>query len=88
MLKHYIEKYIKNMSINDVYNFAEKNNVKLNNEEANIIYSSIKDDWEILVFGDYKIILNKYKDKLSKSLIIEIEKLIVNYKEKYSQLLN
>lgn len=76
------------MSINDVYNFAEKNNVKLNNEEANIIYSSIKDDWEILVFGDYKIILNKYKDKLSKSLIIEIEKLIVNYKEKYSQLLN
>lgn len=87
MLKHYIEKYVNNMSINDVNQFASKNDVILTNEEAKIIFDTIKSDWETIVFKDHNIVLNKVKNKLNSDLLSKINDLIIMYKEKYSQLL-
>ena len=75
------------MSINDVYKFAEKNNVELTDNEANVIFDAIKEDWETLVFGNHNVILDKNKNKLNENLIKKIEELIVAYKNKYSELL-
>lgn len=85
MLKHYIEKYVNNMSINDVNQFASKNDVILTNEEAKIIFDTIKSDWETIVFKDHNIVLNKVN--LNSDLLSKINDLIIMYKEKYSQLL-
>lgn len=85
MLKHYIEKYVNNMSINDVNQFASKNDVILTNEEAKIIFDTIKSDWETIVFKDHNIVLNKVN--LNADLLSKINDLIIMYKEKYSQLL-
>lgn len=87
MLKHYIEKCVKKMSINDVYKFAKKNNIELTDNEANVIFEAIKEDWETLVFGNHNVILDKNKNKLNENLIKKIEELIVAYKNKYSELL-
>lgn len=85
MLKHYIEKYVNNMSINDVNQFASKNDVILTNEEAKIIFDTIKSDWETIVFKDHNIVLNKVN--LNADLLSKINDLIIMYKEKYNQLL-
>jgi len=87
LLKHYIEKYVKKMSINDVYKFAKKNNVELTDNEANVIFDAIKEDWETLVFGNHNVILDKNKNKLSFDLYNKINELIIEYKNKYSELL-
>ena len=87
MLKHYIEKYVKKMSINDVYKFAKKNNVELTDNEANVIFDAIKEDWETLVFGNHNVILDKNKNKLNSNLYNKINELILEYKNKYSELL-
>ena len=86
MLKYYIEKYVNNMSINDVTNFASKNNISLSNMEAKIIYDTIKTNWETIVFNDHNIVLNKVKSNLSTDLYFKINDLIIKYKEKYKQL--
>ena len=75
------------MSINDVYKFAQKNNVELTDNEASIIFEVIKKDWETLVFGNHNVILDKNKNKISSELYTKINKLINEYKNKYSELL-
>lgn len=87
MLKHYIEKCVKKMSIDDVYKFSKKNNVELTENEANTIFDAIKEDWETLVFGNHNIILDKNKNKLNHELYNKINELIIEYKNKYSELL-
>lgn len=75
------------MSIDDVYNFSKKNNVELTENEANTIFDAIKEDWETLVFGNHNVILDKNKNKLNSELYNKINELIVEYKNKYSELL-
>ncbi len=87
MLKYYIEKYVNNMSINDITSFASKNNFSLTNMETKIIYETIKSDWKTIVFDDHNIVLNKIKNKLNTDLYFKINDLILSYKEKYRQLL-
>ena len=87
MLKHYIEKYVNNMSINDVIEFGSKNRVSLTDMEAKIIFDAIKSDWETIVFSDHNIVLNKVRSNLSTDLCSKINDLIITYKEKYKQLL-
>lgn len=75
------------MSIDDVYKFSKKNNVELTENEANTIFDAIKEDWETLVFGNHNIILDKNKNKLNHELYNKINELIIEYKNKYSELL-
>lgn len=83
LIKHYVDK----ITINDVYNFAIKENVKLNDYEANIIYSYIKNDWKEIIFNDYKPILEKVKPKLNTETYLKIEELIIKFKNKYKSYL-
>ena len=75
------------MSIDDVYKFSKKNNVELTENEANTIFDAINEDWETLVFGNHNIILDKNKNKLNHELYNKINELIIEYKNKYSELL-
>lgn len=75
------------MSINDVTNFALKNNISLTDMEAKIIFDTIKSDWETIIFNDHNIVLNKVKSNLNTDLCSKINDLIIMYKDKYKQLL-
>lgn len=87
MLKYYIEKYINNMSIDDVYKYASKLKINITNEEANILYDTIKNNWEVIVFNNHLPILNSIKDKISNKLYDDLINLVNEYKSKYNELL-
>lgn len=87
MIEKLIIKYINNLKESDINKFALDNNIVLSNDEINTVYIAIKNDWKILLYNDYKIVLNKYKNNLTPSNLEKIEKLIILYKDKYSSYL-
>ena len=87
MIKNLIAKHIQNLTTEDIYDFALKNDVSLNSSEADIIYTYIKKYWEQLIFHDHNIILDKVKDSLEPSTYKKINELIIFYKNKYKNYL-
>lgn len=87
MINKLIEKHIEKLTITDIYNFALKNQVCLNEIEAQIIYSYIKSYWRELIFQDHNIILDKVKDSLEPTTYNKIIELIILYKNKYKNYL-
>ncbi len=87
MINKLIEKHIEKLTINDIYDFALKNQIYLKDSEANIIYSHIKTYWKELIFGDYNLILGKVKDSLEPTTYNKIIELIILYKNKYKHYL-
>jgi len=87
MIEKLIIKYINNLKESDINKFALDNNIVLSNDEINTVYTAIKNDWKTLLYDDYKIVLNKYKNNLTPSNLEKIEKLIILYKDKYSSYL-
>ena len=83
MKDKFIQKYVDMLTINDIFKFARNNNVELSNNEANIIYKVIKNEWKTIVFDDYKYILNKYKNDFTVDKLNKMEQLIIIYKDKY-----
>ena len=87
MINKLIEKHIAKLTINDIYNFALKNQVCLKESEAQIIYSYVKSYWRELIFQDHNIILDKVKDSLEPTTYNKIIELIILYKNKYKNYL-
>lgn len=83
MLKHYIEKYVNNMSIEDVYNFSKKNGIELTEKEASIILDYSKNRWEEILFFNQYVVLDEIKNLLRPEVYQKLDELIVFYKEKY-----
>lgn len=83
-----IEKYINNMSLYDIQNFAIHNDVFLSNKELNFVYDFLKDNWKIILSNKGNVDISKYKDKFSEDNYNKIVNLIDYYKNKYRSFLN
>jgi len=83
VIKRIIKSHVDKLTINDIYEFALKNGVHLNQGEVDIIYAYIKNYWNELIFHDHKLILSKVKDSLEPTTYQKINELIVFYKNKY-----
>lgn len=81
-MKNIIINYINNMSLNDVNNFAIKNNIYLNNDELDFIYSYIKNNYLKVIDNPYELDISLYKNKFSEENYIKINNLINEYKKK------
>lgn len=84
MKEIFIKKYVDILTKEDILKFASLNDVKLSSNEVDIIYSVIKNEWKTIVFDDYKIILNKYKNNFPVEKLKKIEELILLYKNKFN----
>lgn len=84
MKEMFIKKYVDILTKEDILKFASLNDVELSSNEVDIIYSVIKNEWKTIVFDDYKIILNKYKNNFSVEKLKKIEELILLYKNKFN----
>ncbi len=82
-----IQEYIKNLSINDVKTFAVKNNVFLNDNEINLIYYHITNNWKIILYGNSEEVFNDLKSKLNPTQYNQIESLYKKFKNRYSSFL-
>lgn len=83
LLKNYVNK----LSINDINDFAVKNDIVLNKNELNTIYDIIKNDYDELLYGNSDNVFNKLKSNVSSNNYDKIINLFFLYKKKYAQLL-
>ena len=83
LLKNYVNK----LSINDINDFAVKNDIVLNKDELNTIYDIIKNDYDELLYGNSDNVFNKLKSNVSSDNYDKIINLFFLYKKKYAQLL-
>ena len=87
MKEEFIKKYIDKISISDINSFSLKNNISLNNNELNLIYKYVKNDWKTIIYGNYTVILNDLKNKIDSNKYNQIEQLFYKFKSKYQNLL-
>lgn len=87
MKEKIIQRYVDMLTKEDIVKFASTQNEILTNNEVDFLYNIIKKEWKTVIFGDYQVILNQYKDNLSVDKWNKIEKLILEYKEKYKSFL-
>lgn len=82
MKDYIIKKYIDKITNNNIYEFALKNNIILNNEEINYIHKLINIYWNDILKNNDDILL-KIKNKFDNNKYEQIKKLYYEYKNKY-----
>ena len=88
MFYNIIENYLKNMTKNDVFLFASKNDINLNNLELDYIYNIIKNDYKELLSSNYNIIFENAKSVIRSDNLKKIYNLYIDYRSKYLHYLN
>lgn len=76
-----------NLTIDQVRDFAIKNNVELSEEELTFTYDFVKKNWELIFRNPNLFNLERYKDRFSEANYQKIQKLIQFYYQKYGYLL-
>lgn len=84
---NFIERYMNNITIEDVNKFAQKNNVFLSNEELQFTYEFVKKNWKTILSNPNIFHLERYKDKFSEENYHKINHLIKEYSIKYQSFL-
>jgi hypothetical protein len=87
MFSNLIKKYIENLTKNDIISFALNENIKLNNKEIDIIFNTIKNDYNTLLYGNSDKIFEKLKKEINLISFNKIKKYFDYYKEKYKNYL-
>lgn len=64
MHKFFINQYVSRISKDDVNQFAKKNEIFLNDQELDIIYENLKQNWEVVLYGDPTSLFQELKTKL------------------------
>ena len=78
-----IKQYVNKMTINNINDFAIKNNIKLCENELNLLLSIVQNHYQDILNGNDEIIKKKLKDTLAEENYNKIIKLYENYKAKY-----
>lgn len=87
MSEFLIKNYVSKLSLSEIDNFSKKQGLSLSQDELNLIYDYIKNDWHTIIYGNPRPILDSLKDKLDDFSYNKIEKLYVEFKEKYKNYL-
>ncbi len=82
-----LKNYINNLKKEDINAFALNNNITLSNEELDIIYDTIKNDYSNLLYGNHDEVFEKLKNKVSTDNYDKIIDLFFEYKKKYAYFL-
>ena len=82
-----IKNYINNMNIEDLNILLIKNDINLNDNELNVLYNHLKNDWYTFIYEDPTPILNDIKNKFSFNNYNKLYNIYINAKEKYKNYL-
>lgn len=77
-----IEKYINNITLNNINDFAKKEGIILKNNEDKIIYDYIKKYWKVFYYDNPSNLFKELKEKLSNETYNKIVELYNEYKNK------
>lgn len=87
MNKLIIKSYINKLTQNDIKTFCIKKGLNLTKEELDLITHHIKNNYNTIIYENPKSILNELKIKLKTENYQKIEKLYIEYKNKYKNYL-
>lgn len=87
MKNFFFKRYIDKLTMQDVKNFANSNNVILNQEQLIYVYDLIKNNWEQILNNDTYVLV-KLKQEFDSNTYKKIEKLYYEYKAKYQNYLS
>ena len=82
-----IKNYINNLKIKDIKDFALKNDILINDNEADYLFNIVKNNYQELIYGNPNEIFKNIKDKINDDSYHKIIKLYFLYKNKYQHLL-
>lgn len=80
-----IERFMNNLTIEQVNNFAISKNVHLNSEELDFTYNFAKKNWRSIISNPTLLNLERYQDKYSKENFIKIKQMFLEYSQKYQK---
>lgn len=87
MIEKMIRKYVENLRMEDIEQFALENGIFLDKDETIYLYHTIQTKWENVVFGSKEEVLKEAKGKLKPSTYKKVEELLYFYSEKYKRYL-
>ena len=86
-MRFIIKDYLNKIDISDITYFGIKNGITLSNDEALILLSYLKNNWEDILYGDPSPIISEIKSYFGNTKGEEIIKLFYFYKNKYKNYL-
>ena len=78
---YFIENYISKLKKSDIENFAQKESISLTNEELNIIYYYIINNYKNIIYNKPEYTLNDIKEKYNNDIYLKAKKIYLKYKE-------
>ena len=78
MKKQILEMYINKLTKQDIVNYLSKECIPASNEEVDLIYKAIKNDYNEILESDFNSYISNYKLTFNKALY---EKIIEKYNE-------
>lgn len=82
-----IQNYITRITENDIASLASQNGIYLNQREVTVLYQMIKNDYEILLYGDSRPLWALLSQQLQKENYEKIYQFYLFYKNKYQSFL-
>jgi len=82
-----ISRFMQNLNIDQVNNFAKSKNINLSEEELTFTYEFVKKNWEKIIGNPKLLHLDRYKNKFSEENFVKITKLFNEYSTKYQNYL-
>ncbi len=82
MYEALIKEYLKRLSLKDINDFANKNNMPLKKNEDKVIYDFIVNNWKEVYKGDGSKAISTLKTKVSDETYNNILKLFNEFKNK------
>lgn len=82
-----IEKFIKNMTKEDIKNFAIKKGADLSENELDFTYTFIKNNYQNILKNPSLLDLERYKSHYTKENFQKINQIFEEYYQKYSRYL-
>lgn len=76
-----LETYINKLTKEDIINYLSKECIPADNEEINLIYNAIKNDYNEILDTDFNTYMSKYKLNLNKTLYMKIIEKYNQYKK-------
>lgn len=87
MYHFFIRKYIQNITDKDIINFAMAQGIKLSENEVNLFYHHIKQNWETVLYGDPTTLFQTIKSEIRPETYQKMIELYQYFKKKYQSYL-
>ncbi|MBE6148043.1 MAG: hypothetical protein E7167_00825 [Firmicutes bacterium] len=82
-----VDKYMRNIGISDIDNFAKKKNINLSPEELEFTFTFIKKNYKEILQNPKLFNIDRYESRYTPENFIKIKKVFTEYFSKYQRFL-